>query len=186
MQRQPTMNEPLPVWLSPVPVEPPPRRGRGFPGYHLDPDAIWPILLEMIANGASLTGALRRIDPSPSYFYAKKCLRNDPNLRQRYDQACEDRADRLAEELLELADTPIPEHLDGPGKSAYVNHLRIKIDARKWAACKLYPRRYGERLDMAVTSTQIDIRAVLLEAQSRVIEGSATRAREDKGENHSG
>lgn len=169
------MTEPLPDWLTPVPVEPLPRRGRGFPGYHLDPDALWPILLESIANGSSLTGALRRIEPSPSYFWAKKCLRDDPSLRARYEQACEDRADRLAEELLELADTPIPEHLDGPGKSAFVNQKRLQIDARKWVACKLFPRRYGERLDMAVTSTHIDLKAVLIEAQNRVIEGVAER-----------
>ena len=169
------MNEPLPDWLLPVPVEPLPRRGRGFPGYYLDPDALWPVLLEAIANGASLTGALERLEPAPSYFWAKKCLRNDPNLRQRYEQACEDRVDRMAEELLELADTPIPDHLDGPGKSAWVNQKRLQIDARKWVTSRLYPRRYGERLDMAVTSTHIDLKAVIAEAQSRVIEGTATR-----------
>ncbi len=170
------MAKPLPDWLIPAPTKPLPRRGRGFPGYHLDPDALWPVLIESIANGASLTGALGRLNPAPSYFWAKKCLRDDPSLRARYEQACEDRADRLAEELLELADTPIPKHLDGPGKSAFINQKRLQIDARKWVTSRLYPRRYGERLDMAVTSTHIDLKAVLMEAQNRVIEGAIDSA----------
>jgi hypothetical protein len=77
----------------------------------------------------------------------------------------------LAEQLIELADTPIPEGLDGPSKSAWVQKLRVQIDVRKWSAAKLHPRTYGERLDVSVTETQISITAALAEAEGRVIEG---------------
>ena len=92
-------------------------------------------------------------------------------MRAAYREAQQDRADRLAEQLIELADTPIPEGLDGPSKSAWVQKLRVQIDVRKWSAAKLHPRTYGERLDVSVTETLISITAALAEAEGRVIEG---------------
>jgi hypothetical protein len=145
------------------------RRSQPRP-FGFSPDKIWPVLLADIAEGASLTAALQRLRPSPSYWWAKDQLRRNPELRARYAEACEDRADRLAEQLLELADTPIPEGLDGPGKSAWVQQLRLKVDARKWIACKLKPRQYGDRIDLEVRHTSISITAALAEAERRVIE----------------
>ena len=135
-----------------------------------DPAVIWPVLLTDIASGASLTAALERVKPSPSYWWAKEALRRDPVLRARYQEACEDRADRLAEELLELTDAPIPHELDGPGKSAWVQKLRLQVDTRKWIACKLKPRQYGERVDIEVKHTSISITAALVQAERRVLE----------------
>ena len=136
-----------------------------------DVESIWPKLLQDIASGASLTAALQRLRPSPSYWWAKDALRRDPELRARYLEAVEDRADRLAEELLELADSEIPQDLDGPGKSAWVQQLRLKVDTRKWIACKLKPRQYGDRIDLEVRHTSISITAALAEAEQRVVEG---------------
>ena len=134
-------------------------------------ETVWPAVLADIASGASLTSALRNVKPSPSYWWAKDALRRDPDLRARYAEACEDRADRLAEELLELADTPIPDFLDGPGKSAWVQQLRLRVDARKWISCKLKPRQYGDRIDLEVRHTSISITAALAEAERRVVDG---------------
>jgi hypothetical protein len=133
-----------------------------------DRDVVWRTVLQHIADGASLTSALKRLQPSPSYWWAKDQLRRDPDLRGRYHEACEDRADRLAEELLELADAAIPEGLDGPGKSAFVQKLRLQIDARKWIACKLKPRQYGDRVEI-VQEQRISILAALAVAEERVV-----------------
>lgn len=134
-----------------------------------DPQTIWPTLLEDIANGFSLSAALQRLDPAPSYWWAKDCLRRDSDLKARYQEAVLDRADRLAEELLELADTPMPKGLDGPAASAWVQQLRVRIDVRKWAASKLAPRLYGEKLDVSVTETRISVTAALALAESRLL-----------------
>ena len=91
-----------------------------------DPALIWPRVLEAIANGQSLSSILRQ-PGSPSYAWAKAQLRGNDTLRQAYDQAVEDRADRLAEELIELADSPMPPGLDGPRASAWVQQLRLKL-----------------------------------------------------------
>jgi hypothetical protein len=134
---------------------------------------IWPKVFDAIADGASLKSALREISPTPSYAWAKKQLRNDPDLQARYREAQQDRADRLAEQIIELADSPMPEHLEGKERSAWVQHLRVQIDSRKWVAAKLYPRVYGERLDVTTTETRISITAALAEAEQRVIAGQA-------------
>jgi hypothetical protein len=134
-----------------------------------DPEAIWPALLEEIANGSSLSGALRRLDPAPSYWWAKDSLRRNADLKARYQDAITDRADRLAEELIELADTPMPAGLDGPAASAFVQQLRVRVDVRKWAASKLAPRIYGEKIDVSVAETRISITAALAMAEARVL-----------------
>lgn len=128
---------------------------------------VWPAILDAIANGQSLSSILRQ-EGMPSYSWAKQQLRNNAELRQQYDQALEDRGDRLAEELIELAFTKLPDDLDGRAQSAWVQHLRVKIDVLKWTASKLRPRVYGERLDVSVTNTQISITQALELAQARV------------------
>ncbi len=132
-------------------------------------DTVWPKVLEAIANGNSLTTALTRLNPSPSYAWAKMQLRNNHELKVAYQQAVEDRADRLAEELMELADMPMPEHLDGPSKSAWVQQMRLRVDVRKWAASKLRPKTYGEHLDVSLTENRISITKVLQDAELRVL-----------------
>jgi len=135
----------------------------------LEPPKVWPLVLEAIANGDSLTTALTRVSPSPSYAWAKLQLRNNTELKAAYQQAIEDRADRLAEELMELADTPMPTGLDGPARSAWVQHLRVRIDVRKWAAAKLKPKTYGDRLDLSVTQEPISITKALADANRRAL-----------------
>ena len=139
-----------------------------------DPKIIWPTILEAVASGAALSTALKCASPSPSYAWAKGQLRSDPELKIAYQQAVEDRADRLAEELMELADTPMPEGLDGPSKSAWVQQLRLRVDTRKWLTSKLRPKIYGDRLDLAVTHEPISIIAALEAAQRRVFDVQRT------------
>lgn len=130
-------------------------------------EAIWPAILDAIANGQSLSSTLRRED-MPSYSWAKQQLRADPELRRQYDQAIEDRGDRLAEELIELAFTPMPQGLDGRGQSAWVQQLRVQVDTLKWTASKLRPRAYGDRIDIAVTDARISITEALKMADKRL------------------
>lgn len=135
-----------------------------------DDEKIWTQIIEGIANGHSLSSILRQ-ECFPSYSWCKLQLRQNEVLRRAYDQAIEDRADRLAEELIELADQPMPEGLDGSAASAWVQQLRLKIDVRKWAASKLRPRVYGEKIDVSVSHETISIVQALADAQNRVLVG---------------
>ena len=147
-----------------------------------NPAIVWPALLEMISNGSSLTGALKKLTPSPGYNWAKVQLRANHELKAQYEEACKDRADRLVDDLLELVDTPIPADLDSGARTAYVNHLRLKLDTRKWIACKFNPRIYGEKLEVSGNTT-ISISAALTDANKRladhrtVIEGGVVKSK---------
>lgn len=131
-----------------------------------NPEEIWPQILERIANGESLASALRQ-PGMPSYALAKLHLRSNESLREAYHQAIEDRAALLAEELIELADTPIPDGLDPASRSAWVQHLRVKLDTRKWIASRVYRQLYGDKVDVTVTPS-IDLTVALEAAQKRV------------------
>lgn len=133
-----------------------------------EPSAVWPVILEAVANGQSLSSILR-LEGFPSYSWAKDQLRQNIDLRRQYDQAIEDRGDRLAEELIELADQQMPSGLDGPSASAWVQQLRLRIESRKWSASKLRPRVYGERIDVAVSQEVISITTALEQARQRVL-----------------
>lgn len=52
-----------------------------------------------------------------------------------YARAREERAELIAEDVIEIADT-----------EADANKARVRIDARKWAAAKLNPKRYGDKI----------------------------------------
>lgn len=62
---------------------------------------------------------------------------------QRYARAREALADRIADELLELADS-----VAGCADMGVVQAARLQIDTRKWIASKLMPRRYGEKVTL--------------------------------------
>jgi hypothetical protein len=131
-----------------------------------DPQRIWPELLQEIANGKSLAAALRT-PGMPSYALAKIHLRSDPALREAYDQAIEDRAALLAEEMIELADTPMPDGLDPASRSAWVQHLRVRLDTRKWIASRVYRQLYGDKVEIS-TQVQVDLSAAMEAAEKRL------------------
>lgn len=96
-------------------------------------------------------------------------IKNNPEFRGMYEKAIESRADRLAEEILELADQEMPDGLEGPMASAWVQQKRMQVDARKWVASKLKPKVYGDRIDVAVTDNRISVMDALKEAKQRVL-----------------
>ena len=55
-------------------------------------------------------------------------------------RAREERADRLFEELFEIADKPCTNQVE-------VQQQRNRLDTRKWALSKLAPRKYGDRVE---------------------------------------
>jgi terminase small subunit-like protein len=78
---------------------------------------------------------------------------------QLYARAREAQADILADEIIEIADTELSTtarteclNADGSFTSATTsdNHNRTRqmIDARKWKASKLAPKKYGDKLDV--------------------------------------
>jgi hypothetical protein len=131
--------------------------------------SIWPVVLREIGNGSSLITAIKK-EGYPTYDAFQRHLRAHPEVKRMYEEAIEVRADYLAESLIDISEEPPPEGLDGPQLSAWINQMKIRIDTRKWTAAKLRPKQWGERIDVAVTHTQISISQALKEAEARLID----------------
>jgi hypothetical protein len=128
---------------------------------------VWLEIVEQVSSGRSLSSVLR--DPGfPTWSNFQVMLAAQDKLREAYDKAVQDRADRLADEILQLSDEPMPEHLEGAMASAWVQQKRMQVDARKWIASKLKPRTYGDRIDMTVRDERISVIDALEAAKARV------------------
>jgi len=81
-------------------------------------------------------------------------LRTNESFSKMYARAKDEQADFLVEEMLEIADDSRQDTLIDPetGKKyenkEWTNRSRLRVDARKWVAAKLKPRKYSEKLDL--------------------------------------
>jgi len=129
----------------------------------------WEVILDTISSGGSLSTALAKHTWMPSVAQARRHIANDLDFQAKYEKALQDRADKLAEEIIEISDSATPECLEPAAMSAWVADKRLRVDARKWVAAKLQPKRYGDRIDVAVTDARISVMDALAQAKQRVL-----------------
>ena len=158
-------------------------RSAGRPALFPLENPIWDIIVEGIADGKSLSSVLRS-PGMPSHTLARMMIKDNAVFREAYERALQHRADRLAEEILELADEDPPEGLEGASLNDWVQNKRLRVDTRKWIASKLKPKTYGDRIDVSVVDQRISVIDAINEAQARVTHdrGNVTDIR-DKNEN---
>lgn len=104
---------------------------------------------DLIAEGQSLVSACKSL--GYRYSTVSHTLTGEntpPEYEQKYQKAKESRADWLADEIVALADEPLPALADGRIDGGLVAQRRLQLDARKWVAAKLRPRTYGDKLDV--------------------------------------
>jgi hypothetical protein len=117
-------------------------------------------ICERLACGESMRSVCRD-DAMPAMSTLFKWLREIPQFSQQYEKAKEESAEALMEDILDIADNDVkaPVIVDGEpviigGKvvervdSAAVSHAKLRVDARKWAASKLKPKKYGDKLNV--------------------------------------
>lgn len=128
---------------------------------------VWREIVARVSAGKSVSTVLADKD-MPTWTGFQNMLEQDDSLRTAYEKAVQDRADKMADEILELSDQEMPAGLEGAMASAWVQQKRMQVDARKWIASKLKPRVYGDRIDMTVRDERISVIGALEAAQSRV------------------
>lgn len=74
-----------------------------------------------------------------------------------YAHAREARADKLAEDVLEIADDGRRDYDVGEDGRAVVNndHIqrsKLRVDSRKWLASKMFPKRYGDKVSTELST----------------------------------
>lgn len=107
----------------------------------------------------------------PSVSTILKWLNNSDDFKLQYAHARELQADYLADEILEISDDASKDlqRIDDFGNpienKEFVSRSRLKIDARKWIASKLRPKKYGDKLELdGGINTTLSITPETLEA----------------------
>lgn len=130
-------------------------------------------LADQICTRIALGNSLRKVclaDDMPDITTIIAWCREKPEFSKQYDRACVDRGNHLAEEALEIADqTPETEPVrDKAGEvidmrlhSAYVAWQKNRVDARRWFASKMSPKRFGDKVQTEVSG--IDGSAIKVE-----------------------
>ena len=112
-----------------------------------------------LSEGMSLRKMLKAdtqgVLPAQSTIY--DWLLRYPEFAEQYTRAREEQADTLADEIIEIADEQ-PEIVvvtDKTGKviehkldGAFLQWQKNRIEARKWTAMKLKPKKYGDKLGL--------------------------------------
>lgn len=112
---------------------------------------------ERLAKGESLNKIAPDLGVSQGAFYS--WIKDNQEFAEKYARARSVQADVLAEQIVDIADES-PALIfrdvsdDGEGKtvisvdSAAVNHQRLRVDARKWFASKVAPKKYGDKIEV--------------------------------------
>jgi hypothetical protein len=122
----------------------------------------------MVSDGLSLRKCCLQVGLDPARFL--RAVDAAPDLAKQYARARQALLDKMADEILELADAPIPVLDNGGTDNGLVRHRQLRVDTRKWFLSKLAPKIYGDRLDVSVTDTRISITGALQAAQARLVD----------------
>jgi hypothetical protein len=128
-------------------------------------DEIAAEILGRIANGEPLSRICKDEGmPVASTVYLWMMKHED--FSNRYARAREDQAETLADEIVQIADeTPDLEPVyDRDGNlvemklhAAYVSWQKNRLDARKWVAAKLKPKKYGDKIDVTSDGEKVGL-----------------------------
>jgi hypothetical protein len=134
------------------------------------------LICERIADGESLR-SICKDEALPSTVTVFKWLNAFPDFASQYTRAREAQADALVDEILEIVDDGRNDWMERrdeeDGNAGWrengeaMRRSALRVDARKWMAGKLQPKKYSEKHQLALTGA--DGGAVRIEAIRRVI-----------------
>ena len=112
-------------------------------------------IVDKVSNGRSLKATLDIGNELPSRPTVYTWLNSehkdyDKAFFNNYTRACEERAEAIFDEIIEIADDStgdIKTTEDGikTFNPEFTARSKIKIDARKWSLSKMKPKKYGDR-----------------------------------------
>jgi hypothetical protein len=143
------------------------------------------IICAEIAVGSSLKSVCeKRGRPAVSTVF--NWLRQNEEFLAQYNLAKEEAADLFVEEIKEIADNKKGDMLQSyDGDTGEINmrpnnvavqRAKLQIDARKWLASKLKPKKYGARLELDGETKQSGELVVKLVEFSQEIDGNSDSA----------
>jgi len=112
-------------------------------------------ICEAIASHPFGVRRLRKMNPHwPSIDTIFKWKRKFKDFAERYALAKFDQIDVIVDEILDIADDGSNDYYMGDhgliADSEHINRSRLRIDSRKWLACKLAPKIYGDKIEKSI------------------------------------
>lgn len=116
------------------------------------------LICARLSEGESMRSVCRD-DAMPVLTTIFRWLREKPEFKQQYDIAKEESAESHADQMIDIADNEVSQPVMEDGLPVMVDgkvvmkvdqtaiaHAKLRIDTRKWAASKLKPKKYGDRI----------------------------------------
>lgn len=119
-------------------------------------EALADLICSRIADGQSLRSICRDED-MPDRATVFRWLASREDFATKYAYAREQQADLYAESIVDISDelevqaTYQGEDVRLDVSPTAVARNRLRVDARKWYAAKLAPKKYGDRTNMALS-----------------------------------
>ncbi len=120
-------------------------------------DALGDSICERLMDGESLK-SICAADDMPHRSTVFRWIVANETFRDMYARAREEQAETMADEIVSIADegeTKVIVGGDGASMvvfdSTAVARNRLRVDARKWVAAKLKPRKYGDKLQTEIS-----------------------------------
>jgi hypothetical protein len=112
-----------------------------------------------LATGESLRSICRDEDMPPESTVREWVIDDREGFAAQYARSRDIGLDSLADEIVEIADTPqlgVKTKIGEDGKTEttegdMIEHRRLRVDSRKWYLSKVAPKRYGDRVTQEVT-----------------------------------
>lgn len=116
-------------------------------------DELLNVILDRVSAGEALSAVCSSDDmPTRKAFF--EWVAKDPSIKDKYEFAIQMRADGLVDEMLAIADDGTRDtYIDAEGNEKtdqdVIARSRLRVDARKWLAGKMAPKKYGDRTTLA-------------------------------------
>ncbi len=131
-------------------------------------EAILHSIFVKISNGSSARQAILESEINNSTFFEWLQKDTSKQYAESYVRACEIRAEKLTDEILQIADEANADIIGVDEKTGKpivngeaINRSRLKVDARKWLAGKLAPKKYGDKIDVTSKGESIQAPSVV-------------------------
>lgn len=118
------------------------------------------LICEKLAEGQSLRSICKTTGMPPESTVRRWVVEDVAGFAAHYTRARDLGLDSLAEEILEIANTPqvgTKTTTKATGtettEADMIEHRRLQVDARKWYLSKLAPKKYGDKLDVTAKVT---------------------------------
>ena len=134
---------------------PPKKRKKGRPSLYTE--ALAAKICLRLAEGETLRSICRdKAMPDKATVLRWLADKKKADFRDQYARARELQADALFDEALEIADDVSGDWTTDKDRKKTLDHenvqrSRLRVDTRKWAAGKLAPKRYGDKLNLGGT-----------------------------------